>query len=265
MFRRLFARTFSTTKGQVRVLHYAPLSGISVGDCVAQRAFVLFIAAHGRYKCVPPMSLERKNRRPSIARADRRERTRFRELALRAPDCDETADAFVFAYRSLERPDRIRMARAVGRDLRGAGHDPRPALAILFAAEEDPQLTAELIDLLGVFDPPGSDSLALASFYGSEPIVGTLIGIPNAEGEGWLGLFAGQGDEHAEAPPEIALLHAPSFYQLEECVREKLGRQPRRVPIELAAGELAPQILRYRRTRGSLPPEARQFAGLFSI
>ena len=231
------------------------------------------------------MSSERKSRRPSIARADRRERSRFRELALRAPECEETADAFAFAYRSLEKVDRVRMARAVGKDLRDAGHDARPALAILFAVEDDPQLSAELITLLGVFDPPGSDMLALASFYGSDPLIGVLIGVPEAksefggaesreEREGWIGLYAPLIDpadeaqeirDAEEAQPALEILRAPSFYELEELIHQRLGRQPRRVALDLAAGELAPQILRYRRERGSLPPEARQFAGLFSI
>lgn len=225
---------------------------------------MLFIRPHDRYKGVALMISERKSIRPSIARADRRERSRFRELALRAPECEETADAFAFAYRSLEKADRIRMARAVGGDLRDAGHDARPALAILFAVEEDPQLSAELINLIGVFDPPGSDGLA--SFYGTEPLVGALIGVPDAGGEGWIGLYVSLGDPALQdSAPELEILRAPNFYQMEEIVRERIGRHARRVGIELAAGELAPQILRYRRERGSLPPEARQFAGLFSI
>lgn len=231
---------------------------------------MLFIHRHDRYKGVPLMSSVRKSPKPSIARADRRERSRFRELALRAPECEETADAFAFAYRSLEKEDRIRMARAVGSDLRDAGHDARPALAILFAVEEDPQLNAELINLLGVFDPPGNEGLA--SFYGSEPLLCALIGVPDAGGEGWIGLYVSLGDADAhrddaragEGEPELEILRAANFYLLEEQIRERVGRQPRRVAIELAASELAPQILRYRRERGSLPPEARQFAGLFS-
>jgi hypothetical protein len=196
--------------------------------------------------------------RPTVARADRKDRERFRAMAVRAGECPSTADAFAFAYRSLGTPDRIRMARAVARDLSDSGADAGPALAIFLAVEDDPSVGAELLTLLGVLADRPTQARAKATFFGGCPPRGILVGLPT--GKAWLGLLV-EGEE----TPEVELVHGESFDALEREAARRLGRAARRVTVEEAAEVAAPRLLQHRRERGCLPPGARRFAELFSV
>jgi hypothetical protein len=196
--------------------------------------------------------------RPTVARADRKDRERFRAMAVRAGECPSTADAFAFAYRSLGTQDRIRMARAVARDLSDSGADTGPALAIFLAVEEDPAVGAEILTLLGLLADRPTHARAKAVFFGGSPPRGILVGLP--AGPEWIGLLV-DGDE----APEVDLVHGASFDALERDAAERLGRSGRRVTVEEAAELAAPRLLQHRRERGSLHPGARRFAELFSV
>lgn len=196
--------------------------------------------------------------RPTVARADRRERERFRALAVKSGDCPSTADAFAFAYRSLGASDRLRMARAVSRDLTEAGDDAGPALAVLLAVEEDPHVAAELVALLGTLSERSTPARAKASLFGGAPPRAILFGLPSANH--WIGLFV-DGDE----APDVRVLEAESYGELEARAVAETGRAARRVDALAAAEIAAPRLLQHRRERGSLPPDARRFADLFSV
>lgn len=179
-------------------------------------------------------------------------------MAVKAGDCPSTADAFAFAYQSLGAQDRLRMARAVARDLRGSGDDPGPALAIFLAVEEEPAIVAELVTMLGRLDEGAARTRARASFFGGSPPSGILLGLPK-HGE-WVALFI----EDAEVP-EVSLLRAPTYDELELRAASIVGRAARRVRPDEAADAAAPRLLQHRRARGSLPPGAREFAEIFSV
>jgi hypothetical protein len=218
----------------------------------------LFIARLGGYKPSKMSARRPVTDRPTVARADRRERERFRAMAVRAGDCPSTADAFAFAYRSLGTHDRVRMARAVARDLADAGDDPGPALAIFLAVEDDPAVGAEIVTLLGRLSERSAHSRARATLFGGSPPRGILVGLPN--GGEWVGLFI-DGEEN----PDVKIVHAESFDTLEREAAAQLGRAARRVGANEAAELAAPRLLQHRRERGSLPLGARRFAELFSV
>lgn len=179
-------------------------------------------------------------------------------MAVRAGECPSTADAFAFAYRNLRARDRVRMARAVAQDLTLAGDDAGPALAVFLAVEDDLDVCAEVLSLLVGLSDRSTISRARASLFGGTSPRAILVGLPL--GGEWIGLLV-----DGEDSPDVRVTRGEGFDALERTAASETGRAARRVGVEEAASLAAPRLLQHRRERGSLPPDARHFAEIFSL